>query len=143
MDGNEKARATPDDALFRSHFEHVNRLADRAYESVEPAYRLGSRAAADERYAGRPFEEIETDLENGWLSVRTQHGEWASVRDYARTAFERGLMLGFNLEATLMGGTTSHHRPSFSDPIAGGIDPTAPDSPERTPGRSSPPAAGP
>jgi len=72
------------DRLFRSHFERVNRLADRAYTDARPAYQLGYSAAMNNNARGRRFEEVETDLENGWLNVRVGAGDWASVREFAR-----------------------------------------------------------
>ncbi len=119
------------DNLWRSHFERSNGLADRAYGDVKPAYELGRDAAANERNRGRSFEDVETDLENGWLNVRTGNGDWRSVREYARHAFESA-STGFLPDVRQLGGTASHDRPSFADPVADGIDPTAPDSEEQT-----------
>ena len=121
---------TENDPLFRSHFQHANRLADREYEDVRPAYRLGFGAAGDARYAGRSFDEAEKDLEGDWLNVRVAGDEWQSVRDYAREGFERGRRIGYVSGASMLGGSGSHQRPSFSDPLPAGTDPTAPDSPE-------------
>lgn len=124
---------TPDqDRFWRSQFQHANHLADRSYDQVRPAYELGYAAARDERYGGRAFEEIETDLENGWLNVRTSAGEWGAVREYARQAFEASRGTGFERGVSELGGTSSHDRVSYSDPLAGGVDPTAPASEEQT-----------
>ena len=123
---------TESDPLFRSHFQHANRFADRAYEDVRPAYRLGFDAAGDERFAGRTFEEAETDLEGHWLNVRPAGDEWQSVRDYAREGFERGRHIGFVSGTSMLGGSGTHQRPSFSDPLPDNTDPTAPDSPENS-----------
>jgi len=120
---------TDSDPLFRSHFQHANRFADRAYEDVQPAYRLGFDAAGDERFAGRSFDEAETDLEGQWLNVRPAGDEWQSVRDYAREGFERGRHIGFVSGTSMLGGSDSHQRPSFSDPLPDNTDPTAPDAP--------------
>lgn len=129
--------AEEEDRLFRSHFLHVNTLADRTYDDVRPAYALGLGAADDLRFAGRGFDEVETDLERDWLNVRSPAlgTAWQAVRAYAREAFERGRQIGRVGGDELLGGSPSHQRASFSDPIAGGIDPTAPDGPEAAPGR--------
>ena len=81
-----------DDAAFRTHYEgSSSRLADRSYDDVRPAYQLGHLASQNPDYASRIFDEIETDLRKGWTDdVRTRHGEWDSVRGYARDAYERG-----------------------------------------------------
>lgn len=124
---------TPEqDRIWRSHFQHVNHLADRSFDQVRPAYELGYAAGRDERYSGHRFEEIETDLENGWLNVRAAGGEWESVREYVRTAFESARSTGFEPRVYELGGTPSHDRPSYSDPVADCVDPTAPSSAEQT-----------
>ena len=102
-----------DDSVFRSHFARVNRVADVGYEQVLPAYRIGQRAGADPFNEGCNFEEVEKDLENGWLSVRVGGGEWASVRDFARAGFERG-RLGRIENAPP---ADSADTPPFSDPL--------------------------
>jgi hypothetical protein len=80
-----------DDAVYRNHYQNSpNRLADRDYASVSPAYRLGHLAARNPEYRGRPFSEIEGDLRHGWDDVaREQYGEWNSMRGYASDAYER------------------------------------------------------
>ncbi len=119
------------DRVFRSHFQHVNRLADRSYEQVRPAYRLGFEAARDHAASGRSFDEVEKDLEGGWLNVRVGDGDWASVRELAHAAFDTGRQ-GRIGRTTAAGTTISHDRPSFSDPVPDNTDPTAPESPEQT-----------
>jgi hypothetical protein len=124
---------TESDPLFRSHFQHANRFADRAYEEVRPAYRFGFGASGDPRFLGRRFDEVEKDLEGDWLNVRPAGDEWQSVRDYAREGFERGRQIGFVRDNSARGSSDSRLPPSFADPLADDTDPTAPDSPENTP----------
>jgi hypothetical protein len=80
-----------DDAVYRNHYESApDRLADRDYESVSPAYRLGHLAARNPEYRGRPFGEVESDLRRGWdKAASTTHGEWDSVRRFANDAYDR------------------------------------------------------
>ena len=107
-----------DDRVFRSHFQRANRLADRGYEQVRPAYALGRDAARDPERGARAFDEVEPELREGWMNVRTAAGDWASVRDFAREGFDRGRALGFLESDAAIGTTPSHERPSFSDPLA-------------------------
>src|SRR5579859_4825053 len=88
------------DWLFRSHFERANHLDDRGFEQARPAYRAGHAAATNPANANRSFDEIETDLENGWLNVRTGDGEWASVRSFAKAGFELARNQGRIVDAT-------------------------------------------
>ncbi len=80
-----------DDTFYRSHYEHSdNRLADRSYDDVRPAYQLGHLAARNPDYTGRPFESVESDLRRGWDNNASKaHGDWNQVKDYARTGFTR------------------------------------------------------
>ena len=106
-----------DDRLFRSHSQH--------------AFRFGYDAAGNPRFAGKEFEEVEKDLEGNWLSVRSAGDEWQSVRDDARLGYERGRQIGLIGSDAVSGDAQSGGRPSYQDPVADGIDPTSPESPER------------
>ena len=81
-----------DETYYRAEYERSpNRLADRSYEDVRPAYQLGHLAGRNPEYQGRSFEEVEPDLQRGWTSdVSARHGDWQQVRPYARDAYERG-----------------------------------------------------
>lgn len=116
-----------EDRLYRSHFQHANQLADRRYEHVRPAYQLGQSVARDPRMQDRSFEEIQTDLERGWLNVRTATGDWASVREFARTGFDRAR--GRVPEMPRAGSPSSHDRATYADPLPGDTDATEPSSP--------------
>jgi hypothetical protein len=89
--GVAEALTDRDDAAFRSHYaSSPDRLADRSYESVAPAYVAGHLAGRNPDYASRSFEEIEGDLRRGWSDdVAARHGAWPAVRGYARAAFDR------------------------------------------------------
>jgi hypothetical protein len=81
---------TPDDEnRYRGLYEaSPNRLADRSYEDVRPFYALGHIASQHPHYRGRPFDEIEEELQKGWTDdLRTRYGDWASVRPFAREAY--------------------------------------------------------
>ena len=111
---------TDNDRLFRSQLQH--------------AFRFGYDAAGNPRFAGKEFEEVEKDLEGKWLNVRSAGDEWQSVREEARLGYERGREIGISGTAGAIGDTPSHERASYADPVADGIDPTSPESPERAEG---------
>ena len=112
------------DREYRAHYESdAERLADRSFDSVRPAYQLGHLAARNPDYSRRDFESVESDLQRGWRDdVRARHGDWAVARRYAREAFtrERARSQGRTQADLNMGGTETHQRPSFSDPIPQG-----------------------
>jgi hypothetical protein len=80
-----------DDVVYRAHYDFSpTRLADRSYEVVRPAYLIGHIAGTNPMYEGRDFESIESDLRTGWSEeIRTKHGDWDAVRQYAKEAFGR------------------------------------------------------
>jgi hypothetical protein len=86
------AMTTDDDSYYRAHYESSpNRLADRSYEQVRPAYQLGHIAAHNPDYANRNWSEVESDLQRGWNSdVSRKYGEWPAVSPYASAGFNRG-----------------------------------------------------
>jgi len=86
------ALTSDDDTYYRTHYESSpNRLADRGYEHVRPAYHLGHIAARNPEYANRSWNEVESDLQRGWSTdASRQFGEWSTVRPYASEGFNRG-----------------------------------------------------
>jgi hypothetical protein len=134
------AHYSPDhDREYRNHYESdTERLPDRPYETARPAYQLGHLAARNPDYARRTFESIEGDLQRGWSDdVRAGYGDWRVARRYAREAFvrERGRTQGRAKVELNMGGSETHQRPSFSDPIP-------PGDPDRVAGDRRVPRAG-
>ena len=55
-----------DDKYYRGHYEgSSNRLADRSYDDVRPAYHLGHIASGNPDYKDRDFDAVESDLRRG------------------------------------------------------------------------------
>ena len=109
-----------DDEEFRSDFasraDAVASTPHRSYELVRPAYQLGYLASRNPEYAGRSFAEIEPDLERGWnANAATEAGDWSAMREYARTAYARGVDSG--------SAASPESNPPSGD--AGGSDPLA------------------
>ncbi len=62
----------------------------RPYEDYEPGYRYGWESAAEDRFAGRSFDEVEDELERHWADRRGENSrEWGDVREIVRDAFDR------------------------------------------------------
>lgn len=78
-----------EDNNYRQAYEaRADRLADRSYEDVRPAYQLGHLASSNPDYSGRNFESIEADLQRGWTNdLRARHGDWSTVRPFAEEAY--------------------------------------------------------
>lgn len=84
---------------YRGDFEAApERVETHTFEQARPAYQLGHAAAANPEYAGRPYVEVEVELERSYQP----QGEtrWEHVRQYARRGFEwRSIVGGLALAA--------------------------------------------
>lgn len=78
-----------DDNNYRQAYEtRADRLADRSYDDVRPAYQIGHLASENPDYNGKNFESIEQDLQRGWTNdLRARHGDWNAVRPFAQEAY--------------------------------------------------------
>jgi hypothetical protein len=119
------AVTTEDDLYYRKHYEtSPNRLADRKYDDLKPAYYLGHMASRNPDYRNRNFNDIEADLRKGW-STDPRYGSWDTARNYASEGFNRG-------RATLdrAGQKTANAVDDLKDRVDGnpasrpGVDPT-------------------
>jgi len=100
-----------DDRYYRTHYESSgSRVGDRTYDDVRPAYQIGHIASRNPDYHGRDFDTVESDLRRGWSDeIGERHGDWASVRGYAREGYARG---SSTLSATSAGAVDSSVRMS-------------------------------
>ncbi len=74
---------------FQEHFSQTNTGGTRTWDEAEPSYRFGYAAVGDQRWAGRPFEEVEPELRRDWESRSGGGDTWERVRDGIREAWER------------------------------------------------------
>ncbi len=81
-----------DDSYYRKSYDaSPNRLADRSYEDVRPAYHLGHVAAHNPDYADKGWGDVQSDLQRGWSPEQSKkYGEWSTVSGYASEGFQRG-----------------------------------------------------
>jgi uncharacterized protein (TIGR02271 family) len=71
--GNQ-GKATP----YRTHYD--SSLATQgAYEDFEPAYMYGSSLRSDQRYANRPWSDIESDVQKDW-SGKNPQSTWERMK---------------------------------------------------------------
>jgi hypothetical protein len=104
-----------DDEYYRTSYESSpNRLADRSYDDVRPAYHLGHVASQNPDYANKSWSDVQQDLQRGWTAEHTRkYGDWNSVSGYASEGFSRGrLTLGNAVSGTgAMAGNTYDRAP--------------------------------
>jgi hypothetical protein len=98
-----------DDRYYRTHYER-GRNSSRSFDDVRPVYQLGHLASRNPDYRGQDFDTVEPDLRRGWSDeIGARHGDWSSVRDYAREGYARGTS---TLAATSAGAIDSSVRRS-------------------------------
>ena len=79
-----------DDDYYRSNYESSNKLADRSYDDVAPAYHFGHVAAHNPDYANKDWNHVSGDLQRGWSGDNAKkYGEWPAVSGYASEGFTR------------------------------------------------------
>lgn len=80
---------TREDAYWRDHYStrsYVERAA--SYDDYGPAYQYG--VSAFQRYPGRAFDEIDSDLSRDWGSARGRSSlDWDRAKHASRDAWQR------------------------------------------------------
>jgi hypothetical protein len=107
-----------DDRYYRNHYETSSRGGNRSYDDIRPAYQLGHIASRNPDYRGRDFDTVESDLKRGWSDeIGARHGDWSSVRGYAREGYTRGA-------ATLdkLGDKSAHAADRVATGLEAGVD---------------------
>ena len=81
-----------DDEYYRNSYESSpNRLADRSYDDVRPAYHLGQVASQNPDYVNKDWSAVQADLQRGWTAEHAKkYGDWNTVSSYASEGYNRG-----------------------------------------------------
>jgi len=61
----------------------------KEYSEYEPAYRFGWESAGKKEYAGKKFDEVESELERTWRGGPSAAGPWSDSREATRDAWSR------------------------------------------------------
>ena len=75
-------------ADFRRDWETRYGSSGGAYETYEPAYEYGYRSASDERWRGRNWSDVESDLRSDW-ERRNPGNAWDRFKDSVRYGWEK------------------------------------------------------
>jgi uncharacterized protein (TIGR02271 family) len=90
FDGMAAGASTNDDTYYRNHFRSNYGNANDSYEDYAPAYSYGSQMRGDNRYSGRQWDTVETDLRTDWESRNTGSGStWEKVKAAVRHGWDR------------------------------------------------------
>ena len=75
---------------FQEHFNRTNTGGTSSFDDAEHNYRFGYAAARDQRYAGRQFEDVETDLRRDYETRAGTGGDaWERLREQVREGWRR------------------------------------------------------
>ena len=77
-----------EDEYWRSNFSTRPYASTGSYDDFQPAYRYGYEAA--DRYRGRSWTDVESDLERDWDSYENRGtSTWQQMKNAVRDAWER------------------------------------------------------
>lgn len=76
-----------DDTIYRSHFSSTYGSSGASYDEYRPAYSYGSEMAQSDKYRGRRWDEVESDLSTDWS---TRYGSTGSTWEKMKAAVRRG-----------------------------------------------------
>lgn len=75
------------DKDFRTHYITASLGNNYSYEQAQPAYRYGFALASDQRYKGRDWNAIESEVKRDWEN--SNKGTWEQFKASIRHAWER------------------------------------------------------
>ncbi|WP_305822181.1 YsnF/AvaK domain-containing protein [Massilia brevitalea] len=91
--GGNSARSSmmSDDDYYRNHFTSNYGSTGDAYDDYAPAYSYGSEMARNQKYSGRQWDDVETDLSSDW-STRAGNkagSTWAKMKNAVKHGWDR------------------------------------------------------
>lgn len=85
----EAVNPTLEDTYWRENYRaRPYAKADLGYDAYQPAYKYGWESRS--KYAGKAYNDVETDLERGWDSAKgTSKMAWGEAKEAVRDAWHR------------------------------------------------------
>ena len=81
---------TEDNWLREYHSTETKKVANSTPDTYRSAYRYGLTETRGDKYAGKRFEDVETDLRSGWEKSRDKSGlTWDHARGAVRHAYDK------------------------------------------------------
>lgn len=75
------------DLAFRDHYKATYGTSRLPYDWYEPAYRYGHEMASAERYRGREWDMVKSELQTDW-EERGAESAWEDVEEAVRHAWD-------------------------------------------------------
>ena len=79
--------ASVESSVYRSHFDSNYAQSGERWEQYQPAYRYGETLRSDDRFQGRTWDDIESDVRTDWEAANA--GPWEKFKASIRHAWER------------------------------------------------------
>jgi uncharacterized protein (TIGR02271 family) len=80
-----------DDSYYRSHWDSNYSSLGGGYDDYKPAYSYGSQMRSDTRYAGRQWDDVESDLRSDWDTRYNKDGlsTWEKMKAAVRHGWDK------------------------------------------------------
>ena len=86
-----RSNMTSDDDYYRNHFTSNYGTTGGSYDDYAPAYSYGSEMARSQKYSGRQWNDVESDLSTGWSThAGNKTGSaWEKMKDAVKSGWDR------------------------------------------------------
>lgn len=80
-----------DDSTYRKHWSSTYAGSGDSYDDYEPAYRYGNEMRSSDKYRGRHWDDVESDLRSDWETRNSRGGmsTWEKMKAAVRHGWDR------------------------------------------------------
>ena len=122
--GSARSSMMSDDDYYRNHFTSNYGTTGASYDDYAPAYSYGSEMARNQKYSGRKWDDVESDLSSDW-STRAGNkagSTWEKMKAAVRHGWDRMTTDDdesyyrnhYNATYSSMGGDYDQYKPAYS-----------------------------
>ena len=122
--GAARSSMMSDDDYYRNHFTSNYGTTGASYDDYAPAYSYGSEMARNQKYSGRKWDDVESDLSSDW-STRAGNkagSTWEKMKSAVRHGWDRMTTDDddsyyrnhYNATYSSMGGDYDQYKPAYS-----------------------------
>jgi len=122
--GSARSGMMSDDDYYRNHFTSNYGSTGASYDDYAPAYSYGSEMARNQKYSGRKWDDVESDLSSGWATrAGNKAGStWEKMKAAVRHGWDRMTSDDddsyyrnhYNATYSSMGGAYDDYKPAYS-----------------------------
>jgi len=122
--GAARSSMMSDDDYYRNHFTSNYGTTGASYEDYAPAYSYGSEMARNQKYSGRKWDDVESDLSSDWSTRAgsSTGSTWEKMKSAVRHGWDRMTTDDddsyyrnhYNATYSSMGGDYDQYKPAYS-----------------------------